>query len=205
MNPKVDQYLLDGCGRCSLGGTPECKVHSWQNELKQLRRIVLDCGLTEELKWKVPCYTYQGQNVLLVSAFKDYACISFFKGSIMKDAHATLEKPGENSQAVRFLKFTDATRIVKMESTIKTYIFEAIEIEKAGLKVKFKKSPEPIPEELLVKFKVNPELKNAFEALTPGRQRGYILYFSGAKQSATRTARIEKYSGSILKGKGLHD
>lgn len=205
MNPKVDQYLLEGCGRCSLGGTPDCKVHSWQDELKHLRRIVLDCGLTEELKWKVPCYTYQGQNVLMVSAFKDYACISFFKGSLLKDTQAVLEKPGENSQAVRLWKFTDATRIVKMEATIRTYIFEAIEIEKAGLKVKFKNSPEPILEELLVKFKLNPELKKAFEALTPGRQRGYILYFSGAKQSATRTARIEKHSEAILIGKGLHD
>ena len=211
MNLKVDEYLIDGCGRCSLGGTPDCKVHKWTAELELLRMIVLDCGLTEEVKWGVPCYTVsthadkQEKNVLIVSAFKEYCSISFFKGALLKDVKSILEKPGKNSQAARLIKFTNIEEIKKVEADLKTYIYEAIEVEKAGLRVKFKKNPEPIPEELESKFEKDPVFKTAFEALTPGRQRGYILYFSAPKQSKTRESRIEKSVGKILNGEGLHD
>lgn len=205
MNPKIDKYLEDGCMRCKYGATPQCKVHDWQDELKKLRAIVLDCGLIEELKWGVPCYTFEGKNVLMVSALKDCSVISFFKGSLLKDIDKILVKPGENSQAARYAKFTDVKEIEKLEATLKAYIFEAIEIEKAGLEVKFKKNPEPVPDELQEKMDNDPVFKNAFEKLTPGRQRGYILYFSQPKQSKTRESRIEKCTGKILNGEGLHD
>lgn len=205
MNKSVDNYFIDGCGRCDLGGTPDCKVHRWKGELELLRSIVQECGLTEECKWGVPCYTFQHNNVLVVSALKDYCSISFFKGSLLRDEKGLLTKPGENSQATRLLKFTDMKGIHAFEDDIKHYIFEAVEVEKAGLKVEFKKNPEPIPEELEAKFEQDPGLKMAFEALTRGRQRGYILYFSQPKQSKTRTSRIEKSIPKILNGEGLHD
>jgi uncharacterized protein YdeI (YjbR/CyaY-like superfamily) len=205
MNTKVDKYLIEGCGRCSLGGTPDCKVHKWTAELELLRMIVLDCGLTEELKWGIPCYTFQKNNILLVSAFKDYCTISFFKGSLLSNTKGLLEKPGENSQAVRLIKFTNIEKMSKMEADIKACIYEAIEAEKAGLKVNFQKNPEPIPEELEKKFEEDPVLKTAFEALTPGRQRGYILHFLAPKQSRTRESRIEKNIEKILNGEGLND
>ncbi|MBO6587338.1 MAG: YdeI/OmpD-associated family protein [Gracilimonas sp.] len=205
MNPEVDQYLDIGCGRCPLGGTPECKVHDWQEELKQLRLIILESGLTEEVKWSVPCYTYEGSNVLILSAFKNYCSVSFFKGSLLQDQNKMLVKPGKNSQAARLFKFTNVEQINESENSIKEYIREAIEIEKSGKKVKFKKNPEPFPEELQVKFDEDPVLQEAFEALTPGRQRGYIIHFSGAKQSSTRQRRIEKYIPKIMEGKGFHD
>lgn len=205
MNPKVDNYLEQGCLRCELGGTPDCKVHTWTAELQKLRAIVLNCGLTEELKWGVPCYTFNDSNVLTVSALKNYSVISFFKGVLLKDAKDILEMPGPNSQSARYIKFVDAKRIPEMEAVIKAYIYEAIEVEKAGLKVNFKKNPEPIPAELEQKFEEDPVLKSAFESLTPGRQRGYILYFSQPKQSKTRESRIKKCTGKILNGEGLHD
>lgn len=205
MNKTVDNYLLEGCGRCPLGGTPDCKVHQWTSALQLLRRIVLDCGLTEESKWGVPCYTFQQKNVLMVSALKDQCSISFFKGSLLRDQKNLLVKPGPNSQAVRLFKFRHINEIEAIEKDIKTYILESIEVEKAGLKVPFIKNPEPIPEELDVKLEQDPALKTAFEALTPGRQRGYILYFSQPKQSKTRMARIEKCTPMILTGLGLHD
>ena len=205
MNPKVDKYLMDGCGRCPLGGTPDCKVHNWTAELELLRRIVLDCGLTEEVKWGVPCYTFQEKNVLIVSAYKQFCSISFFKGVLLQDGKNILDKHGENSQAVRLVKFTSVEEIKEIEADLKAYIFEAMEVEKAGLKVNFKKNPEPVPEELEKKFENDPVLKSAFEALTPGRQRGYILYFSAPKQSKTRESRIEKCIGKILNGEGLQD
>jgi uncharacterized protein YdeI (YjbR/CyaY-like superfamily) len=205
MNPKIDNYLTEGCGRCPLGGTPDCKVHQWTEELKKLRTIVLNCGLTEELKWGVPCYTLQNKNVVLVTAFKEFCALSFFKGSLLSDANRILEKPGENSQATRLIKFTSVQEIVELETVLKAYVLEAIEVEKAGLKVDFKKNPEPIPEELQQKLDEDPFFKTAFEALTPGRQRGYILHFSQPKQSKTRVARIEKCIPKILNGEGLHD
>jgi uncharacterized protein YdeI (YjbR/CyaY-like superfamily) len=205
-NPKIDNYLAEGCGRCPLGGTPDCKVHSWQKEMILLRGILLDCGLIEELKWGVPCYTYKGNNILILAAFKDYCSISFFKGALLFDSHSILKKPGENSQAARLIQFTDIQTIRDMELTIKSYVFEAIEVEKAGLKVDFKEKTElQFPEELIQLLDQNPTLKIAFEALTPGRQRGYNLYFTAPKQSKTRWTRIEKCIPQILKGKGLHD
>lgn len=205
MNPQIDVYLREGCGRCPLGGTPNCKVHLWTAELVQLRRISLACGLTEELKWSQPCYTYDGANVLIVSALKECSVLGFFKGALLRDEAGLLSKPGENSQAVRQFRFTGVAEILDLEALIKAYIFEAIEIEKKGLKVKLKETPEPIPDELAAKFAEVPALQTAFEALTAGRQRGYILYFSKPKQSKTRTSRIEKYMDKIFEGKGFHD
>ena len=201
----VDQYLLEGCGRCPLGGSPECKVHSWTQELESLRAIVLECGLSEEIKWGCPCYTFEGKNVLMVSAFKSYCSVSFFKGSLLIDKKGLLQKPGERSQAARLFKFTEVESIRAVENEIKAYIFEAIEIERAGLKVQFSKEPEPIPDELADKFEEDHLFRTAFESLTPGRQRGYIIYFSQPKKSETRTSRIEKYIANILNGEGLHD
>ena len=205
MNPSVDNYLVDGCMRCKLGGTPECKVNDWQPELKALRRIVLECGLKEEVKWGVPCYTFQDSNIAMVSAFKEYCSLSFFKGVLLSDKDGFLEKQGENSQSARIIKFYNAQEILKNEAKIKALVFEAIELEKAGLKVEFKKNPEPIPEELQQKLDEDPVFKAAFEALTPGRQRGYIIHFSQSKQSNTRISRIEKCTPKILNGEGMHD
>lgn len=206
MDPKVDKFLNDGCGRCKFYMTPQCKVHTWTNELVQLRRIVLDCGLNEEFKWSQPCYTFKNKNILLVTAMKEYAAIAFFKGALLKDTEGILIAPGANSQTTRQIRFTNVKDILKLETVLKAYIFEAIETEKAGLKVNFKKTSEyTIPEELQNKFKELPELKTAFEALTPGRQRGYILYFSQPKQPKTRETRIEKYIPMILIGKGFND
>ncbi|MBX7243607.1 MAG: YdeI/OmpD-associated family protein [Bacteroidia bacterium] len=205
MNPEVDPYFLIGCGRCKLVNTPECKVHRWEGELKKLRRIILDCGLTEELKWSIPCYTFRGNNVLLLTAFNDYCCISFFKGALLADTENILSKPGENTQVARIARFTHPDQVEKLEAVLKAYIFEAVEVEKAGLKGTYLKNPEPLPEELESRFEELPELKAAFEALTQGRQRGYILYFSAPKQSKTRSARIEKYIPLIMAGKGIQD
>lgn len=206
MNPEVDQYLQNGCGRCPLGGTPACKVNSWRKELELLRALALDCGLTEELKWRVPCYTYGQKNILVIAAFKEYAALSFFKGVFLSDSQGILEIPGENSQSVRLIKFTAIQQIKELEQTIKAYIFEAIEVEKAGLSAGSLTKPELVfPEELTKILQENPVLKAAFETLTPGRQRGYHLYFSAPAQSKTRKTRIEKCIPKILEGKGLYD
>lgn len=191
MNPAVDEFL---------------STAKWQKEMVQLRSIVLECELIEELKWRQPCYTYKDGNILLIGGFKDYCTLSFFKGVLLSDTNALLVKPGENSQTVRMMKFTDVKEILDLKSVIKTYIYEAIEVEKSGVKVDFKESKAlTLPDELLLRFDQNPEFKSAFEALTPGRQRGYNLYFSAPKQSKTREARIEKYVPRILNGKGIHD
>lgn len=206
MSTSVEQYLTDGCGRCALGGTPGCKVHRWAAELKKLRMIALDCGLDEESKWGVPCYTFRKKNVLIIAAFKEYCSISFFKGALLNDSEGLLDKPGENTQSGRLIRFTNVKEIVKAEHAIKSYIYEAIEVEKAGLKVKPKKVDEfKIPEEFQNKLKKMPGLKTAFYALTPGRQKAYLLHFSGAKQSKTRESRIEQCIPNILIGKGLYD
>nr|WKN37427.1 YdeI/OmpD-associated family protein [Tunicatimonas sp. TK19036] len=205
MNPKVDTYLTEGCGRCSLGGTPECKVHHWPKELLRLRMIVLDCGLTEELKWGVLCYTFGKSNIAVIAAFKEYCALSFFKGALLQDANGILEKPGENTQSARIVRFTSVREIVEIEPILKAYIYEAIEVEKAGLQVDFKKNPEPVPEEFQAKLDESPDLKAAFALLTAGRQRAYIIHFSQPKQSKTRVSRIEKCIPQILNGKGLHD
>lgn len=187
-------------------GTPECKVHLWPEVLRHLRRMILDCGLTEEVKWSMPCYTWQGANVLILAAFKEYASISFFKGALLQDDQGLLVKQGENTQAARLLKFTRVEDLLELEPVVKAYIFEAIEVEKAGLKVEMKDKDELVlPEELVWRMEENPELKAAFEALTPGRQRGYCLHFTGAKQSKTREARIEKCIPKIMAGLGFFD
>ncbi|MEZ4905134.1 MAG: YdeI/OmpD-associated family protein [Spirosomataceae bacterium] len=206
LNPKVDVFFEDGCGRCPLGGTPQCKVHDWHNELKLLRNIVLDCGLTEELKWGVPCYTFQKTNVILLGAFKESCTLSFLKGTLLQDEHGILSKPGENSQSARLIRFTHAKEIIEMKALLKAYIYESIEIERAGLKVDFKAKNELVyPKELQIELDKDPSLKAAFEALTPGRQRGYLLYIAAPKQAKTRAARIEKYRQKILDGRGFHD
>ena len=163
------------------------------------------CGLDEEFKWSQPCYTYQNRNILIITAFKEYAALAFFKGALLEDPGGILVAPGKSSQSARQVRFTHVNDIIQMESLLKSYIFEAIEVEKAGLKVDFKKNPEPVPDELLAKFDELPALKSAFEALTPGRKRGYILYFSQPKQSKTRVSRIERSIEKILKGKGIND
>ena len=206
LNPKVDNYLIEGCGRCPHFQTPQCKVNTWRQELVELRKIVIESGLTEEYKWFQPCYTYQGKNVLIVTAFKDYACISFFKGSLLKDPDKILVEPGKNSQAARQIRITSVEQVFEMTSSIKAYIKQAIDIEKLGKKVAFKaKQSLKYPEELEHIFENQPLFKAAFEGLTPGRQRGYILYFSDANQSKTRITRIEKYMQKIMEGKGIQD
>ncbi len=205
MNSSVGAYFTEGCGLCSLGGTPQCKVYNWTEEMRQLRKLILDCGLEEQSKWGVPTYTYHKSNILILAAFKDYCSISFFKGSLLNDAHKILIKPGENTQAARLVKFTTVQEIAQLKSILKAYILEAIEVGKAGLKIVYEKKPTPLPEEFELKFVEYPTLKIAFEALTPSRQRGYILYFSAPKQSKSREARIEKYAPKILAGKGLND
>ena len=192
MNKKVDTYLS--------------KVGKWQNELTKLRKIILDCGLTEEYKWMHPCYTFQKSNVVLIHEFKDYCAILFHKGALLKDRKNILVRQSENVQAGRHLRFTDLSKIDKLENTIKEYIFEAIEIEKAGLKVEMKKTHEyAMPDEFKLILEKDHNLKIAFENLTPGRQRGYLLFFSQPKQSVTREKRIEKNIERILSGKGLND
>lgn len=192
MNPKVDFYFS--------------KAKKWQEEMETLRMILLDCGLTEELKWGVPCYTFQKSNIVLIHAFKEYCALLFFKGALLNDAKGILIAQTENTQAARQIRFTHVREIVEMEATLKAYIYEAIQVEKAGLKVPYKTTTAlPIPEEFKNKFGEIPSLKNAFDALTPGRQRAYILYFAAAKQSKTRASRIEKHIQQILNGNGLND
>ncbi len=182
------------------------KAKQWKDEFQKLREIVLDCELTEDFKWMHPCYTYKNNNIVLIHGFKEYCALLFHKGALLKDPHKILIQQTENVQAARQLRFTSVEQIDEMQLIIKTYIDEAIEVEKAGLQVEFKKNTEyAIPEELQNKFVEIPDLKVAFEALTPGRQRGYLLYFSGAKQSKTRESRIEKYLPHILDGKGMDD
>lgn len=192
MNPKVDWYFD--------------KAEKWETEIKKLRTIILDCHLAEELKWGCPCYTFDKSNIVLIHVFKEYCALLFFKGALLKDTKGILIQQTENVQSARQVRFTNPREIVKMEKVLKDYIYEAVEIEEAGLKVKLKKTSEfKIPEEFQNKLDKIPALKKAFYALTPGRQRGYIFYFSQAKQSKTRESRIEKYMKQILKGKGLDD
>lgn len=191
-NPKVDFFFNKG--------------KQWQDEYVELRSIVLDCGLTEELKWGNPCYTLDDSNIVLIHGFKEYCALLFFKGALLKDPMKILIQQTENVQAARQVRFTNLDEIVKMNKTLKAYIKEAIEVEKAGLKVVMKKTSEyKVPEEFQSKLDENPKLKKAFEGLTPGRQRAYLFYFSQAKLSKTRAARIEKFIPQILKGKGLDD
>lgn len=192
MNPKVDFFFN--------------KASEWQSEYRKLRTVILDCGLTEELKWGCPCYTFKASNIVLIHGFKEYCALLFFKGVLLDDPSSILIQQTEHVQAARQVRFTNLQEIVDQEAVLKSYIYEAIEVEKAGLKVKLKKTSEyTIPEEFQQKMYGDSALKAAFEALTPGRQRAYIFYFSQAKQSKTRMSRIEKYMPKILDGKGLND
>lgn len=192
MNPKVDFYFR--------------KSGRWHDEIEKLRTIILNCQLTEELKWGVPCYTFENGNIVLIHEFKEYCALLFFKGALLNDPNGILIQQTENVQAARQIRFRNVREIIELEQILKTYIFEAIEVEKAGLQVDFKKTNEyQIPEELHQKFEEFPTMKTAFEALTPGRQRAYILYFSAPKQAKTREARIEKSIPLIMNGKGLND
>lgn len=204
-NPGVDAYLATGCGRCQLFNTPQCKVHRWSEVLIQLRGILLESELTEEVKWGVPCYTWQGSNVILLSALKDCCTLSFLKGALLPDPQGLLHKPGPNSQTARLIRFTAVEQVGALQSELRAYIGQSLEVEKAGLRVETPRNPEPIPEELQHKLDELPALREAFLALTPGRQRAYVLYFSAAKQSNTRAARVAKSVARILEGKGLHD
>ncbi|HEX6847616.1 MAG TPA: YdeI/OmpD-associated family protein [Chitinophagaceae bacterium] len=192
MNPKVDWYFE--------------KNEKWEKEIKKLRMIILDCGLNEELKWGCPCYTYNNNNIVLIHVFKEYCAVLFFKGALLSDANGILIQQTENVQSARQARFTNVQEVASQEKILRAYIYEAIEVEKAGLKVKLKKTSDyKIPEEFQKKLDKSKGLKNAFEKLTPGRQRAYIFYFSRAKQSRTREERVEKYLKKILSGKGLED
>jgi len=191
--------------RCKLGGTPKCKVHNWRAELEALRQLVLECNLDEEVKWGVPCYTFENKNIVMISALKEYCCLSFLKGVLIEDHLNLLTKPGENSQVARYIKFTSVQQILDQWELLKSYIQQAIAIEKTGQKVALKKNPEPIPDELQERFLEDPSLEKAFWALTPGRQRGYIIYFNQPKQAASRFNRIDKCKPKIINGEGLHD
>lgn len=192
MNPKVNWFFN--------------KATQWQKEFEQLRMIMLDCQLVEELKWGQPCYLFENRNIVLMHGFKEYCAILFFKGALLKDPNGILIQQTENVQAARQIRFTSVQEIVEMKSILKSYIYEAVEVEESGLKVNYKKTTEfTIPEEFQTKLDANPVLKAAFYALTPGRQRAYIFYFSSAKQSKTREARVEKYEEQIINGKGLDD
>ncbi|WP_335964465.1 YdeI family protein [Galbibacter sp. PAP.153] len=192
MNPKVDSFFSN--------------ADKWHAAFKHLRAVCLDCGLTETIKWKHPCYMYKEDNIVLIHGFKEYCALLFFKGSLLNDTDNILVQQTKNVQAARQIRFTNAEEVQKMKSIIKSYIFEAIEVEKAGLKVDLKKTSEyEIPKEFQQALDEDPSLKKAFKALTPGRQRGYLLYFSSAKQSKTRYSRIEKYTPKIHEGKGLND
>jgi uncharacterized protein YdeI (YjbR/CyaY-like superfamily) len=191
-NPRVDTFIASA------------KI--WQKELKKLRAILLDSELTEEFKWSQPCYTFQGKNVVIIGALKESCALAFFKGVLLKDIHGVLTRPGQHSQSTRWFKFASVREIAEMKSVVKAYVREAIEVEKAGLKVKLKKTSDlKAPEELQTMLDEFPDLKTAFEALTPGRQRAYIYHFSTPKQSKTRESRIRKFMPHILNGKGLLD
>lgn len=192
MNPSVDAYLS--------------KAKNWSEEAAVLRKLLIDCGLTEAFKWRAPCYMFQDSNIVILHLFKEYCALGFFKGVLLSDTHKILSSPGENSQSVKMAKFSSVKDINKLKAILKAYINEAIEVEKAGLKVELKQSKNLIlAEEFQYKLDHHPALKKAFEALTPGRQRAYHLYFSAPKQSATRITRVEKYVSQILCGKGIND
>lgn len=206
MTKSIDVFFTSGCGRCAHFDTPQCKVHTWRDSLLLLRDIVLSVGLEEQVKWGFPCYTLENKNVVMLGALKEFCNIAFFKGALLTDSHGLLIKAGENSQSAMQIRFTQIQQIAEAESAIRDYLKQAIEVEKSGTKVAFTQKDELVfPQELLDAFADHPDLEKAFYALTPGRQRGYILFFTGAKQSATRVSRIQKATPDILKGKGMHD
>ncbi|GGG51674.1 YdeI/OmpD-associated family protein [Epilithonimonas arachidiradicis] len=191
MNSKVDDHINQS--------------KQWKDEMNALRIIILDCQLAEDFKWGKPCYSFQGKNIVIIQGFKDYFALMFFKGGLMKDSQNLLVKMGENTQAGRQMRFQNVQDILDKKSIIKDYIFEAVEIEERGEKVEIKREATPVPEEFQIKLNENSKLKSAFESLTPGRQRAYLIHFSAPKQSKTRESRIEKSIPNILKGKGMND
>ncbi len=204
-NTQIDQFLLEGCMRCPKGATPECKVHRWTDILEFLRQLLLETELQEERKWEMPTYTLNGKNVAILGVFKESCVLSFLKGGLLEDPYQILERPGPNSQEGRFIRFTQLSQAKEIEDKIKEYLLQAIEVERSGKKSISKPTIPVLPEELLQKFTEHPGLEAAFLALTPGRQRGYVIHFSEAKQSATRLNRIEKYLSKIFAGKGMLD
>ncbi len=204
MTKDVAEYFSEGCGRCALGGTPQCKVHQWQQLLQHVRVLLLESGLTETCKWGIPCYTFNEKNVCTLAAFKAHGAINFFKGALLDDPQQILEKAGPNAAAGRIFKFDNPEKLKAHEADVRALIQSAIVVEQEGRRIK--PSPPPVaPHVLQVIFKADPALKMAFEKLTPGRQKAYIFYFSEPKKEATRLARIEKYKTQILNGVGLHD
>lgn len=205
-NPAVDEYLAEGCGRCDKVGTPACKVNTWREGLTRLRAVVLDTPLTEDRKWGVPCYTLKGKNVVMIGAFNNNYVLSFIKGALLKDPHRLLEAPGEHTQSGRVIRFADAERVTALAPVLRDYVLEAIEIEKAGLKVEPKQTADyEVPIEFEEAMDRDQDLKEAFQALTPGRQRSYLIHIGGAKQSKTRLARIERCRDKIFEGKGFNE
>lgn len=202
----VDEYLAIGCGRCKYGGTPQCKVHRWESVLAELRAILNSSELSENIKWSAPCYTYNDRNILSLSALKDCAVVSFFRGAQLTDPEGLLEKPGPNSRFARYLKFTDTETIVASKATLLNFVSEAIALSTTGEKAR--PSSDGLmayPEELIQAFESSPDFEEAFHDLTPGRQRGYLLHFTSAKQSRTRSSRIEKCKPAIFAGKGWNE
>jgi uncharacterized protein YdeI (YjbR/CyaY-like superfamily) len=202
----VEEFYTFGCGRCERGGTPECKVHTWEKELEELRKLALDCGLEETLKWSFPCFTHEGKNIVLLAAFSDYCSLSFFNGSLLQDPEGILVLPGENSRIARLAKFTSLRQIREFRKTLSAYIQEAMELSRQGKKPSGSKEQKlELPQELVSAFAADASLKKAFLSLTPGRQRGYVIHFTQAKQPKTRLSRIEKCASKIKKGLGFHD
>jgi len=205
-NPSVDLFFVQGCMRCKFGGTPQCKVHQWNEILEALRQIILECGLEEEFKWSHPCYTSNNKNIAVLGAFKEYASLNFFKGALLTDPNNLLTQPTENSQSGRQFRFTNVAQVWEQQHAIKAFLQEAIELEAAGKKVAVKKHEDyEIPAELQEVMQQDLPFAAAFQALTPGRQRSYFLYFSQAKQSTTRFSRIEKSRDRIFAGKGWNE
>jgi uncharacterized protein YdeI (YjbR/CyaY-like superfamily) len=206
MTKSIDVFLADGCGRCSKFGTDDCSVRVFSEEIAALRGIALSVFQEETMKWGAPCYSHNGKNVAMLFSFKDNCGFSFFKGPLLADTHKMLVAPSETAQTFRLLRFTKLSQIIEKQEEIRSYLFEALEIEKAGLKLQLKPPTEfPFPGELSIQFEENPQFEAAFKSLTPGRQRNYLRHFNEAKQSATKTARIEKYKPFIFKGIGMDE
>ena len=202
----VDDFLQDGCGRCAKGGTPDCKVHLWTQELMFLRNLCLESGLTETIKWGMPVYTHKDKNAIILGAFKEFSTIGFFKGSLLNDPQNILQVSGENTQDSRIIKIKHLSELTSIEDWIRVFIQDAIAIEEQGLKPpKMEKKDLVLPEELHTYLDQNPEVSSAFYALTPGRQRSWVIFISGAKQSSTRESRVLKAVPKILEWKGMHD
>lgn len=202
----VNDFFRDGCGRCAKGGTPQCKVHSWTQELILLRNLCVESGLTETIKWGMPVYTHKGKNVAIIGAFKEFCTIGFFKGILLNDPDQKLQVSGENTQDSRILKFKHVQELLDLEPWIRVFLQDALEIEEKGIKPE--KGPKKdliLPDEMLQFFKENPMVEERFMALTPGRQRSWVIFINGAKQSATRQSRLSKAVPKILEGKGMHD